>query len=1016
MASASHNHQLLAPTLHVQFCTPPSTPDSPAFPTSSEHRASTSSATDDQPCQPSSSSSASSSSQPQPRHSPSHKRNSSASFSVSATTSPELSPPTKHLTTRRSLRSLTRPTSSAGLPALVNMTFAGFRDKGKAAKKDSPLSLSKADQGRFSRSMRFGKEAKKKKSLASFLHSFSSADNASVASSSAASLFSHSSQSHSTTVPAAKSSDTIRAPPRAPLRTLVNAVASASDEEDDYGKLIHRFIAKPYMKRKMGMKVHPYDDEAMYMQTYDPTCLESDDHTQMLLQRLTAGNPSFHDYGNRPPRTVLDIGCGRGTWLLQAAECWAPHGTVLTGIDMVDIRHPAVEQHEHIRFKQCDFMQYRLPFEEETFEMIRIANLGTSMTTEDWKVFIAKVNPLLVPGGRLEVIDDFVFFPYGRSSPDDDIVSPTTPKGAPDSSFDHDDDMCGTPDGSDSSATDVDSLFDARSLADTSATSCSARSSLRSDHSFGKAPILPVPIPLPPLELNLDAPTRPSRPIPPLPVAETAPILADIVPEGEVTPQATPATEAQPVLDDADSPFTASPIVASPSEPLSTVSSSDSTPSSPTSVSGAVEASEATWHERAQAAKDLEKTFKGMLANYKITDPPSSFMTNTLGEVFGHENVARTRSMHLRLAPPECTNVGAVEWEDDRASISSVDIVGGRKPWIKVEWERKDRKAEKARKAAASKLSTTHENDSSDPFVTSTAIPQGVSAKAAGRLGIAYTGTSPAASTPTTRPSSICSIPSISSASSSGTRRPNQSPGLILLPSTFIPIPPSELEMHACKNIHLLLSCKPALRDYVATFVDADGHRLVDDAQFEESIWDYECFRRQRFNWLADVPDLQFEVEDTVGPAPPPKRSATLDAPRSMSRAHSDSPTIPNFSPVASPAASKFSTNTTTASALYASEDLTHVRTFHVFEAVKPEADPFERMVTQSVPASQIQKYLNFGDVGLNSPGAAEARERRTSVGELGLRDGAGADVDTALGAKHMLFPTSPRPQPDVSG
>ena len=51
----------------------------------------------------------------------------------------------------------------------------------------------------------------------------------------------------------------------------------------------------------------------------------------------SSDGPSFHHYGNNPPSSVLDLGCGQGHWILDAATTWKGYGTRITGFDMVDI-------------------------------------------------------------------------------------------------------------------------------------------------------------------------------------------------------------------------------------------------------------------------------------------------------------------------------------------------------------------------------------------------------------------------------------------------------------------------------------------------------------------------------------------------------------------------------------------------------------------------------------------------------------------------------------------------------
>lgn len=68
----------------------------------------------------------------------------------------------------------------------------------------------------------------------------------------------------------------------------------------------------------------------------------------------------------------------------------------------------------------------------------------------------------------------------------------------------------------------------------------------------------------------------------------------------------------------------------------------------------------------------------------------------------------------------------------------------------------------------------------------------------------------------------------------------SQSPGLILWPSTFIPMEPLELEMHACKNMHLLLGCKAALSEFIQEIKGPDGESHISRDEFNELTWEYE--------------------------------------------------------------------------------------------------------------------------------------------------------------------------------
>jgi hypothetical protein len=53
---------------------------------------------------------------------------------------------------------------------------------------------------------------------------------------------------------------------------------------------------------------------------------------------------------------------------------------------------------------------------------------------------------------------------------------------------------------------------------------------------------------------------------------------------------------------------------------------------------------------------------------------------------------------------------------------------------------------------------------------------------------------------------------------------------------------PMELEMHACKNVHTLLGCRPALYEFVRKQLDQEGKRLASDEEFADAIWEYEWY------------------------------------------------------------------------------------------------------------------------------------------------------------------------------
>ncbi|KAF8884080.1 hypothetical protein CPB84DRAFT_1789576 [Gymnopilus junonius] len=156
---------------------------------------------------------------------------------------------------------------------------------------------------------------------------------------------------------------------------------------------------------------------------FNPTLLESDLYTTKLLAKLNpTSNPTFYNYGNIPPMSVLDLGCGQGNWMIDAAVAWKGYGTKIIGYDMVDISQGLLSRSiEHgvignVSFVQGNFLQYKLPFSDETFDLVRMSCLSLCITSELWRVVLQEVHRVLATGGRLELIDDAVVYPYRLKS------------------------------------------------------------------------------------------------------------------------------------------------------------------------------------------------------------------------------------------------------------------------------------------------------------------------------------------------------------------------------------------------------------------------------------------------------------------------------------------------------------------------------------------------------------------------------------------------------------------------
>lgn len=162
---------------------------------------------------------------------------------------------------------------------------------------------------------------------------------------------------------------------------------------------------------------------------------------QLLCRLNRPDSPTFHRF-KKPPADVLDLGCGEGFWVLHAAKLWKSSNTRLTGLDLIDMHnndvgevHPSTEPvhvsknvtwvraNLYVCLAMCLYascstsrrphvsVKYPLPFPDNSFDLVRMANLTLCIPVSRWKFVLTQVRRVLRPGGRLELIDDELFFP-----------------------------------------------------------------------------------------------------------------------------------------------------------------------------------------------------------------------------------------------------------------------------------------------------------------------------------------------------------------------------------------------------------------------------------------------------------------------------------------------------------------------------------------------------------------------------------------------------------------------------
>ncbi|RCI01832.1 hypothetical protein CU098_004826, partial [Rhizopus stolonifer] len=103
-------------------------------------------------------------------------------------------------------------------------------------------------------------------------------------------------------------------------------------------------------------------------------------------------------------KTVLDIGCGTGTWTMEMATRF-PTATFI-GLDK-QVNFP-----QNIKPKNCHFKQFcidtnyvRLPFEDASVDYIFQRDLNWNLTKHNWVPLVEEYYRILKPGGWLEIVE-----------------------------------------------------------------------------------------------------------------------------------------------------------------------------------------------------------------------------------------------------------------------------------------------------------------------------------------------------------------------------------------------------------------------------------------------------------------------------------------------------------------------------------------------------------------------------------------------------------------------------------
>ncbi|KAF9516643.1 hypothetical protein BS47DRAFT_619424 [Hydnum rufescens UP504] len=143
-------------------------------------------------------------------------------------------------------------------------------------------------------------------------------------------------------------------------------------------------------------RVHGFTDEAPYPFTHERVVLDKDFDTLCLLTTLAQTRPTFHDFGENPPKRVLDLGCGDGSWIMNAAGVWGE--TEFIGYDMAPVQGAASDRVTWLNGN----MLKGLPLGTASVDFVRVSHIALGIPNFEWRSLINEICRVLKEDGILE--------------------------------------------------------------------------------------------------------------------------------------------------------------------------------------------------------------------------------------------------------------------------------------------------------------------------------------------------------------------------------------------------------------------------------------------------------------------------------------------------------------------------------------------------------------------------------------------------------------------------------------
>ncbi|CAE6468116.1 unnamed protein product [Rhizoctonia solani] len=222
-------------------------------------------------------------------------------------------------------------------------------------------------------------------------------------------------------------------------------------------------VRKPTIRMKNGVPHHScnpeqvpyplsYSSNMMAADRWNHALLFGDDRNPAnaggLLRGSTVSFSQFYGVGSGKKEVlkgrelrggkVLDLGCGEGLWVLAAAKEW--RHTCFVGFDLIPIQMDLNEKLDgvknaqdiidRIEWAQGDFLSEKLPFADNSFDLVRLANTTLALPADPGagncrlRGLFSEIFRVLKVDGEFEMIDE------NHTVPSASKASPACPENA----------------------------------------------------------------------------------------------------------------------------------------------------------------------------------------------------------------------------------------------------------------------------------------------------------------------------------------------------------------------------------------------------------------------------------------------------------------------------------------------------------------------------------------------------------------------------------------------------------